>query len=62
MVVVTSPMGLNAPPALDDMITNPNSSHFVFLSCINLFNIDIITMVLVKLSKTADKKKVIKEK
>ena len=54
-------MGLNAPPALDDIITKPNKSHLVFLSSMSLFNIDIITMVLVKLSSTADKKKVMTE-
>ena len=61
MVVVTSPMGLNAPPALDEIMTNPKSNHLVFLSSINLFNIEIITIVVVKLSNTADKKKVITE-
>jgi hypothetical protein len=57
-VVVTSPIGLKAPPALEEIITNPHTNHFVFLSATNLFKIVTITIVVVRLSKMAERKKV----
>ena len=58
MVVVTSPMGDHAPPALALMITAPAKSHRVGLSAINFRSKEIITIEVVRLSKAAEKKKV----
>ena len=60
MVVVTSPMGDQAPPALAAMTTTPTKYIRVDLSETSLRNSVTITMAVVKLSSTADRKKVIK--
>ena len=56
MVVVTSPMGDHAPPALAAMTTMPAKSHRVCLSSISLRSKETITIDVVKLSSNAEKK------
>src|SRR5690554_4958514 len=58
MVVVTSPIGDHAPPALAAMITIPAKSQRSFLSPISFLNKEIITIDVVRLSKAAEKKNV----
>ena len=58
MVVVTSPIGDQAPPAFAATTTMPAKSHLVCLSSINLRNKDTMTMEVVKLSNNAEKKNV----
>ena len=58
MVVVMSPMGDHAPPALAAMMTTPAKSHRVSLSSINFRSNETITIEVVKLSNTAEKKNV----
>ena len=59
IVVVTSPIGDQAPPALAEIITIPAKIHLVSLSLISFLNKEIITIDVVRLSSTAEKKKVI---
>ena len=56
-MVVTSPIGDHAPPALAARITIPANNQRSFLST-NFLSKAAITMEVVKLSKTAEKKKV----
>src|SRR5690554_6814609 len=58
MVVVTSPIGDHAPPALAAIITIPEKNQRSFLSPISFLNSEIITIDVVRLSKAAEKKKV----
>ena len=58
MMVVTSPIGLQAPPALAAMITMPAKVHRSFLSLISLRSSAHITMAVVMLSRAALRKKV----
>ena len=58
MVVVTSPIGDHAPPALAAKTTIPTNIHRVSLSFTNLRSKEIMTMVVVRLSNAAEKKKV----
>ena len=60
IVVVTSPMGDQAPPAFAAITTIPTKYLRVSLLLINLRNRVTITIAVVKLSNTADIKKVIK--
>ena len=60
MVVVTSPIGDQAPPALAAMTTIPAKNQRSRWSPISLRNSEIITMVVVRLSSTAERKKVMK--
>ena len=60
IVVVTSPMGDQAPPAFAAITTIPTKYFRVSLLLINLRSKVTITIDVVKLSKTADMKKVIK--
>jgi len=57
-MVVTSPIGDHAPPALAASTTILAKNHRVCLSSINLRIKATITMVVVKLSSAADMKKV----
>ena len=62
MIVVTSPIGDHAPPAFADKMIMPANSHLSSLSLI-IFPISVaITIAVVKLSKAAEKKKVIVHK
>ena len=58
IVVVTSPIGDQAPPALAAMTTMPAKSQRVCRSSMSLRNSDTMTMDVVKLSSRAEKKKV----
>ena len=58
IVVVTSPMTVQAPPALAATTTMPIYKSRSSRSATSLRNTEIITMVVVKLSKTADRKNV----
>ena len=59
MIVVTSPIGDHAHPALADKITTPANIHKSFLSLI-IFGINAaITIAVVRLSRAAEKKNVI---
>ena len=58
MVVVTSPMGDQAPPALAATTTIPANSQRVCRSSISLRSSDTITIDVVKLSNKAEKKNV----
>ena len=58
MVVVTSPIGDQAPPALAAMTTIPAKSQRVWRSSMSLRNNDTITIDVVRLSSKAEKKKV----
>ena len=58
IVVVTSPIGDHAPPAFAAITTIPTNTHRVFWSFTNLRSRDTITMVVVRLSKAAEKKNV----
>ena len=60
MMVVTSPMGEKAPPELAAIITNAAYTIRSCLSATSLRNTIIITMLVVRLSRMADRKKVIK--
>ena len=57
-MVVTSPIGLNAPPALAAITTIPANNKRIFPSGNNLLNKETINMVVVKLSSTAESIKV----
>ena len=61
MVVVTSPIGDHAPPAFAAIITNDAKYNRSSCEATNLRIIVIITIVVVKLSKMADKKKAKRE-
>ena len=54
MIVVTSPMGENAPPALAAMITQTAYQMRSLGSCTSLRSIIIMTIEVVRLSSTAD--------
>ena len=58
MVVVTSPMGDQAPPALAEITMMPAKNKRSSRSLSNFFIKDTMTMVVVKLSNTALMKKV----
>ncbi len=58
IVVVTSPMGVHAPPALAAITIMPAKVNFNSLSWINLRMSDIITIDVVRLSNTAERKNV----
>ena len=57
MMVVTSPMGLQAPPALAAMITMPAKVQRSLRSRISLRSSALITMAVVMLSSAALRKK-----
>ena len=61
MVVVTSPIGDQAPPALAAITIIPAKNRRISLSGINFRIKDTITMVVVKLSKTEERKKATKQ-
>ena len=56
IVVVTSPIGDQAPPAFAAIITIPVKYSLSLSSFINFLNKETITMVVVRLSKMADRK------
>ena len=58
MIVVTSPIGDHAPPALAPSMTIPQKNQRVFWSAINFLNKAHITMEVVRLSNTDDMKNV----
>ena len=58
MMVVTSPMGLQAPPALAARMTMPAKSQRSFLSAMSLRRSATMTMAVVMLSSRAERKKV----
>ena len=58
MMVVTSPIGENAPPALAAMMIMQANFHLSAFSATNLRSNMTMTMVVVRLSNTADMKKV----
>ena len=58
MVVVTSPMGDQAPPALAAITTRPAKMSWSSARASSLRNREIITMVVVRLSSAADRKNV----
>ena len=58
IVVVTSPIGDHAPPALAEITTIPANNHLVSLSEISFLRSEIITIDVVRLSSTAEKKNV----
>ena len=55
IVVVTSPIGDHAPPALAEIIINPANHNFVSLLKITFCKIVIKTIVAVKLSMIAER-------
>ena len=57
IVVVTSPIGDQAPPALAAITIIPAKNRRISLSGINLRTNETITMVVVRLSNTEDRKK-----
>ena len=57
IIVVTSPIGDHAPPALAEIIIIPANIHKSFLSFIILDIKAAMTIDVVKLSSTAEKKK-----
>ena len=59
MVVVTSPTGDQAPPALAAITIRPAKYHRIFWSSMIFDTSDTITMVVVKLSSNDERKKVI---
>ena len=59
IIVVISPIGDQAPPALADSITIPANIHKFSLSLISFVSKADITIAVVKLSRAAEKKKVI---
>ena len=61
MMVVTSPIGENAPPALAAMTIRQANLHLSVLSATILRSNMTMTMVVVRLSNTADMKYVMKE-
>ncbi len=61
-MVVTSPIGDQAPPALAAMIIIPANNQRSALSFISFRITAAITMEVVRLSKAAEKKKVVKAK
>ena len=61
MVVVTSPIGDHAPPAFAATTHHTYKQPTHRLVFTNLRNSETITMVVVKLSRMADKKKVNKQ-
>ena len=61
IVVVTSPSGDQAPPALAAITVMPIKNNRCSLSIINFLSNETITIVVVRLSKMAERKKVIKE-
>ena len=58
MVVVTSPMGVHAPPAFAAITIMPAKNNRISLLGINLRISDTITMDVVRLSSTDERKKV----
>src|SRR5690606_31814921 len=58
IVVVTSPIGDHAPPALAERTIMPTNNKRITLFRISFRVSETITMVVVRLSSTADKKKV----
>ena len=58
MVVVTSPITVQAPPALAAITTMPAKNSRVSRSATSFRSNEIITMVVVRLSSTADRKNV----
>src|SRR6187399_2879007 len=58
IVVVTSPIGLHAPPALAEITTNDASINLSLCEGINLRSMVTITIVVVRLSRIAERKKV----
>ncbi len=60
MMVVTSPMGLQAPPEFAARMTMPPKNQRSCLSGINFLRSVTITMAVVRLSRIAEKKKVMK--
>ena len=58
MIVVTSPMGENAPPELAAMITSAAYLNLSSFSGMSFRSIIIITMLVVRLSSIADSRKV----
>ena len=61
IVVVTSPIGDHAPPALAAMMIMPVNFNLSSLSFNNFLISDIITIVVVRLSKIAERKKLRKQ-
>ena len=59
IIVVTSPIGDQAPPAFAARIKTPAKSHNVSLSLISFGSNAAITIAVVRLSRTAEKKNVI---
>src|SRR6187402_1743684 len=60
IVVVTSPNGDHAPPALAAITIMPANQNLSCLLFNNLEQSDVITMAVVRLSNKAERKKVIK--
>ncbi len=58
IVVVTSPIGLHAPPAFAEITIKPANISRSLWEGINLRSRDTITMVVVRLSSTAERKNV----
>ena len=58
IVVVTSPIGDQAPPAFAATTTIPAKNQRSYLSSISFLKREIITIEVVKLSRAAEKKKV----
>src|SRR5665648_116637 len=58
-MVVTSPIGDQAPPAFAEITIILAKVHLAFLSAISFLKRAIMTIVVVRLSRTADMKKVI---
>ena len=61
IVVVTSPIGVQAPPALAAMMTIPAKNLRCSASLINFLSNETMTMEVVRLSKTEERKKVMME-
>lgn len=62
MIVVTSPVGVHAPPLFAAIITTLAKSHLSLLSPTSFLSSIVITIAVVRLSSTADMKKVMKAK
>ena len=58
IVVVTSPMWIHAPPALAAKTTIPIKNIMICLSLINFLSNETITIVVVRLSSTEERKNV----
>ena len=61
IVVVTSPIGVQAPPALAAMTAKQSGTNLSFFSGINLRMMEIIKIIVVRLSKIAERKKVMQD-